>query len=50
MMFHQISSLKNDVCQTVWLDQKIMNTLWEGDHEENPSTRDGIFGCDRLTQ
>jgi len=52
-MFHQISSLwglKSDVCQKVWMEQKIMNVLWEGDHEENPSTSDGIFGGDWLTQ
>ena len=52
-MLHQISSLwglKSDVCQKVWMEQMIMNVLWEGDHEENPSTSDGIFGGDWLTQ
>lgn len=38
LMFHQISSLwglKSDVCQKVWMEQKIMNVLWEGHHDEN---------------
>jgi hypothetical protein len=32
------------------MEQKIMNVLWEGYHEEKPSTSDGIFGGDWLTQ
>ena len=52
-MFHQISSLwdlKSDICQTVWMEQKIMIVLWEGDNEEDPSTSDWIFDSDWLTQ
>jgi len=52
-MFHRISSLwglKSDVCQKVRMEQKIMDVLREEDHEENPSTSDGIFGSDWLTQ
>jgi hypothetical protein len=36
LMFHQISSLwglKSDICQKVWMEQKTMNVLWQGDHE-----------------
>jgi hypothetical protein len=53
LMFHQISSLwglKSDVCQKACMEQKIMNVLWEGDHEENRCTSDGICDGNWLTQ